>query len=184
MRPLAEIVDYWSGELALEESDRFEEHLFECSECTGQLEKIARMESAVRDLIRGGRVSFPVTRVLFERMATDGLVMREYRLVPNESVPCTVGSEDHFGVAWLEGDLGDADRVDVDFIDEASSRSILHLDDVPFDRARGEVGMATSADFLRTLPATVFLVRMMPSLRGEALPVATYRMMHTPYERG
>src|SRR5688572_27905074 len=113
---------------------------------------LARQDEGVHDQRRTERFSFPVTRVLFEHRVADGLVLRQYRLVPGGSAPCTVAPEEHFGITWLIGDLSQADRVDVELIDEPSSRVLVRIEDAPFDRASGEVGIAAAADFLRTLP--------------------------------
>ena len=149
------LLDYWARDLADgDETDRVEEHLFACGDCSARLHDLAALGAGLAALVRQGRVSGIVSRTLLNRMQRDGVHVRLYSVVPGETVPCAVFPGDDLVVAALRADFSAADAVTLSVMGPGDS-PIGEVDDVPVSRSDGEL--------LWALPAAV--VRQMPSMR-------------------
>ena len=79
--PEETLVDYWARDLADgDETDRVEEHLFACGECSARLHQLAALGTGLATLMRQGRVSGIVSRVILNRLQRDGVHVRMYPL--------------------------------------------------------------------------------------------------------
>ena len=116
-----------------------------------------------------------------QRLAGQGVRLREYRVARGGSVNCTVAPDDDLLVTRLEAPLAGVERLDVDFLD-ANGQSIRRLHDVPFDPAAGEVVITQQIQVVRAMPATTVRYRLydMASPSGERL-VSEYALHHTPH---
>jgi hypothetical protein len=153
--PDAMLLDYWVRDRADgAETDRIEEHLFTCGECSARLHELASLGTGLAALVRQGRVTGIVSRALLNRMQRDGLHVRVYSLAPGETVPCATFPGDDVMVAALRADFSAVDAVTLSVTGPGGS-PIAELDEVPVSGANGEV--------LWALPAAV--VRQMPSMR-------------------
>jgi hypothetical protein len=178
---LEQLIDHWRGELHAEEDTRVEEHVFECDACTARLQWIAALDDAVRELVRGGAFGLPVTRALVDRFVRGGVVVRQYELDPGSTVHCSAAPEDHFGITWFRGELVDADRIDIQFMNRDTGQPVFAAADLPFDRDRGEIGIAASARLLRALPAHTMDVTVTKFRDGTPHEVGRYTMLHSPW---
>ncbi len=91
----------------------FEEHLFGCASCTARLQEIAGIADGIRTLVRTGSVQGVVSRAFLERIAGQGLRLREYQVAPGGSVNCTVAPEDDLIVSRLHAPLAGVNRLDL-----------------------------------------------------------------------
>lgn len=149
------LLDYWARDLADgDETDRVEEHLFACGDCSARLHEMASLGAGLAALARQGRVTGIVSRTLLNRMQRDGVHVRLYSVASGETVPCAVFPADDLVVAALRADFSAADAVTLSVMGPGDS-PIAEADDVPVSRLDREL--------LWVLPAAV--VRQMPSMR-------------------
>ena len=149
------LLDYWARDLADgDETDRVEEHLFACGDCSARLHDMASLGAGLAALAHQGRVTGIVSRTLLNRMQRDGVHVRLYSVASGETVPCAVFPADDLVVAALRADFSAADAVTLSVMGPGDS-PIGEVDDVPVSRLDSEL--------LWVLPAAV--VRQMPSMR-------------------
>ena len=153
--PISEgtLLDYWARDLADgDETDRVEEHLFTCGDCSARLHRLAALGPGLATLVRQGRVSGIVSRALLNRMQRDGIHVRMYSLVPGEIVPCAVFPGDDLVVAALRADFSGVDAVTLSVTGPGDSPS-GEIDDVPVAGPDAEVLWATPAAVVRQMPS-------------------------------
>ena len=151
--PDGTLLDYWAGDLADgDETDRVEEHLFACGDCSARLHRLAALGPGLATLVRQGRVSGIVSRTLLNRMQRDGIHVRMYSLVPGETVPCAVFPGDDLVVAALRADFSGVDAVTLSVTGPADSPG-GEIDDVPVSGPDAEVLWATPAAVVRQMPS-------------------------------
>ncbi len=166
------------GELSDEEAARVDEHVLSCGACAATLERLLLIGDAVAALVRGGELTFPVTRELAGALSRAGLVSRSYRVAPSRSVACSVAAEDVYALTTLEADLGAVERVDL-VRDLPTGRS--RLEDVPFDAAAGLVQFAVRSDHLRTFPSTRIRLELLAVAPSGERTLGEYFLDHTGY---
>jgi hypothetical protein len=153
--PDGTLLDYWARDLAEgDETDRVEEHLFACGDCSARLHRLAALGPGLATLVRQGRVSGIVSRGLLNRMQREGIHVRTYSLAPGETVPCAVFPGDDLVVAALRADFSGVEAVTLS-VTGSGDWPRSEMDDLPVSGPDGEV--------LWALPAAV--VRQMPSMR-------------------
>ena len=147
------LLDYWARDLADgDETDRVEEHLFACGDCSARLQRLAALETGLATLMRQGRVSGIVSRALLNRMQRDGIHVRMYSLVPGETVPCAVFPGDDLVVAALRADFSGVAAVTLSVTGPGGSPD-GEIDDVPVSGPDAEVLWATPAAVVREMPS-------------------------------
>jgi len=151
--PDGTLLDYWAGDLAVgDETDRIEEHLFACGDCSARLHRLTALGPGLATLVRQGRISGVVSRALLNRMQRDGIHVRMYSLEPGETVPCAVFPGDDLVVAALRADFSGVDAVTLSVTWPADSPS-GKIDDVPVSGPDAEVLWATPAAVVRQMPS-------------------------------
>jgi len=153
--PISEetLLDYWARELAEgDETDRLEEHLFACGDCSARLSQLAALGSGLTTLVRQGRVAGIVSRALLNRMQRDGIHVRMYSLAPGETVPCAVFPGDDLVVAALRADFSGVDAVTLSVTGPAGSPG-GQTGEVPVAGPDAEVFWATPAAVVRQMPS-------------------------------
>jgi hypothetical protein len=147
------LLDYWARDLMdAAETDRIEDHLFACGDCSARLQGLAAFGPALTTLVRGGRVSGVVSRALLNRMQRDGIHVRMYSLLPGETVSCAVFPGDDLVVAALRADFSGVDAVTLSVKAPEDSPS-GEISDVPVSGPEGEVLWATPAAVVRQMPS-------------------------------
>jgi hypothetical protein len=177
---MATLVDYWADDTPTADAEGVEEHVFACATCSRRLAAIANLARGVARVaaIRGG-IGMVVTQAILDRLASDGLRMRHYRVRPGETVQCTVGPDDDLGVTYLAADLRDVQRVDV--VLHAHGKEWARMDDAPIDRATGQVIYTVGGDLARTFPAITVRVELhAPEREGKGRVLGEYTFEHTP----
>ena len=152
--PDGTLLDYWARDLAGgDETDRVEEHLFACGECSARLNRIAAVGPGLAALVRQGRISGIVSRTLLNRMQRDGIHVRMYSLMPGETVPCAVFPGDDLVVTALRADFSGVDAVTLSVTGTGDS-SFSQLDNVPVPGPDAELFWATPAAVVRRMTST------------------------------
>ncbi|HEY0285369.1 MAG TPA: hypothetical protein VGC23_08270 [Vicinamibacterales bacterium] len=151
--PDGTLLEYWARDLADgDDTDRVEEHLFACGDCSARLHRLAALGSGLATLVRQGRVSGIVSRALLNRMQRDGIHVRMYSLMPGETVPCAVFPGDDLVVAALRADFSGVDAVTLSVTGTGDRPGGL-IDDVPVSGPNAEVFWATPAAVVRQMPS-------------------------------
>jgi hypothetical protein len=145
------LLDYWVRDLADgDETDRVEEHLFACGDCSARLHGMTALGTGLATLVRQGRISGIVSRSLLNRMQRDGLHVRMYSLAPGDTVPCAVFPGDDLIVAALRADFTAVEAVTLSVTGSGDS-PFNQLDNVPVSGLDGEVFWATPAAVVRQM---------------------------------
>jgi hypothetical protein len=172
------LLDYWARDLAdNDETDRVEEHLFACGDCSARLHGLVAVGSGLATLVRQGRVSGIVSRALLNRMQRDGIHVRMYSLVPGETVPCAVFPGDDLVVAALRADFSGVDAVTLS-VRGAEDSPNGEINDVPVSGPEGEVLWATPAAVVRQMPS-MRLQLTLASAGATRAELGTYVLDHS-----
>jgi len=176
--PDATLLDYWARDLAdSDETDRVEEHLFACGDCSARLDGLAAVGSGLATLVRQGRVSGIVSRALLNRMQRNGIHVRMYSLVPGDTVPCAVFPGDDLVVAALRADFSGVDAVTLSVTGPEDSPN-GEINDVPVSGPDGEVLWATPAAVVRQMPS-MRLQLTLASAGATRAELGTYVLDHS-----
>lgn len=179
--PIATLLEYWLHELDDAASDRLDEHLLACAECSARLESLVGLAGDVRTAVRAGLVYAAVTNDFVQRLAAEGLRLREYRAPHNGVVHCTIAPDDDLLITRLNAPLAGIQRLDVERSSEQGLPPV-RLRDVPFDPQSGEVVITPRMDFIRALPATTVKFRLIETAPADERLVGEYVFHHSPYQ--
>lgn len=178
---LPALVAWWLGELDEAEDARIGEHLLGCGHCTTEGQWLADCASGLRVLVGQGAIQATVSRAFVDRAAASGLRLREYRVLPETSVNCTLAPDDDLLVTSLVAPLDGVERLDILMLYPAGAPS-QRLDDVPFDAASGEVLFTSRTEDIRALPKVSFRMQLLATgPQGERV-LGTYGFNHTPWK--
>ena len=180
-KPIADdaFLAWWAGELAPPERRRLEAHLLACDHCAARLRLAGAVAGGVRALVQQGRVPVVLTLGTLERLRREGRKVREYRVASGGAVHCTVAPEDDVLVARLELPAGGDARVDL--VSRLGDGEGERLSDLPLEPGASELILATPIDVIRSLPASVLVLRLVAVRpEGERL-LGDYTFRHTPW---
>jgi len=172
---LATLLGYWFGELDETREAAIEEHYLGCAACSAQLEEVEALGAGVRRAFAEGHVTAVISSAFAERLRHRGLHLREYRVPCNGSVNCTVAPEDDVLLSRLQVPLQGVERIDL-----LVAPADLRLEDVPFDAASGEVVVAPSIAYIRTLPAHRQVMRLVAVGADGERVLGEYTFNHSP----
>jgi len=152
--PFAQLVDYWSDDLADAEVERIDEHVIACGRCAAE-------SAAVAGIVHAFRVAIPpvVSAAHLRELAARGLVVEENPVGPGDRKPVVFPTGVDILLHRLYGlELAAVTRVRV-IVRSESSGEVMHEDlDAPFDRDRGEVLIACQRHFASMPPDVLFEV--------------------------
>lgn len=174
------LLDYWCGDLAGQEADQIEAHLFACGECAARLERIATLGTGIATLARKGRVSGIISRALLNRMQRDGVNVRLFSLSPGETLPCAAFPGDDVVVVSLRADFEGVEAVTLS-VTGLGDASMGELSEAPVSRAHGEVLWATPGALVRQMPSTRLHLTLTSS-GGERGVLGEYVLDHSASE--
>jgi hypothetical protein len=159
--PLASAVltDYWIAALPNSEQEAVEEHLFACDECGARLRELVALAEAIRTLARQGSLLMVVSDAFLERVAEQGLHVRQYAPPNGGSIACTVTAEDDFLIGRLTADLRGATRVDLSLCDERGAEK-LRLADIPFSSESPGVAFQQPITYAKAAPSETMIARL------------------------
>ena len=80
------LADYWLAALSRSEEEEVEQHLFTCDECGARLRETIALAEAIRNLAREGSLLMVVSDAFIQRVAEEGLRVREYAPPPGGGV--------------------------------------------------------------------------------------------------
>jgi hypothetical protein len=181
VKPLdaAVLADYWLAVLSKSEEEAVEEHLFTCDDCGAQLRDVIAIAEGIRDLARRGSLLMVVSDAFVERLAEEGLHVREYTPPIGGSVACTVTAEDDFLIGRLTADLSGAKKIDLCICNERGTER-LRLADIPFNSGAGSVAFQQSITYAKAAPSETMIARLVTfdEAGGERL-LSEYTFNHT-----
>jgi hypothetical protein len=166
------LVSYWSGDLSPAEEAAHEEHLFACEACALASQRVAAITETLRAIIP------PVlSPEALAKLKAEGVKFVDNPLQPGARCEVDFPKDADILLHRLRGlALDDAQRVSFVLRSESSQEIIVALDDVPVDRANGEVLVACQKHFSGYPPDTVAEVRVHAADGGERL--STYTILH------
>lgn len=178
--PIANLLEYWLGELDEARESQLDEHLLGCSPCSETLQQMVDMADGVRAAVRAGAINGVVSDSFVKRLAGDGLHLREYRVPHNGSVHCSVAAEDDLVITRLDAPLEGVERLDLERLNIAGI-ALERMQDVPFDAGSGEVVFTLPMARIRALPATTIRIRLLATAPAGERLVGEYTLHHTPH---
>jgi hypothetical protein len=120
-----------------------------------------------------------LTATAIDRLRQDGRTIREYRVAAGGGVNCTVAPEDDVLVARLE--LPPGGDASVDLVSRMDDGEGERLSDLPLEPGASELILATPIDFIRSLPASVLVLRLVAVRPGGERVLGEYTFHHTPW---
>jgi hypothetical protein len=134
--PFETLAALWAGELASDESEKVEEHLFGCDHCAAASDRLGKLVAGLRQIIPP-----VISHAHRAGLIARGLRIRLTPVDPGVEVDAYFTADVDLLVHVLKADLTGAERVDVELLDPAGVAR-LQLAHVPFDTATGEVLIA------------------------------------------
>lgn len=182
--PLEMLLDYWLHETDAAATARVDEHLMRCDACGQVLDGLVALGQGVRGAFRGGGVMAVASPAFVDRLAAQGLQIREYRLPCNGSVNCTVAPGDDLLVTRLEAPLQGVERLDA-VARLSIEPGVQHpIADLPFDAAAGEVLYFPRLAALRQLPAHTLELTLLAVGQDGRREIGRYTFHHSPWNSG
>lgn len=173
----ADIWEYWAGELDPGDAERVESHVFTCAACAAALADGEALAAAVRGLVRSGTFHALVSDSVLNRLARDGARIRTFSVRPGDIVPCAVWDDDDVIVTRLRGDFAGVDNVSV-VATLGSGQELSRSDGIAVRPGQEELIEATSAEWIRQLPATTVRFRVTTAQEGEERVLGEYTLTH------
>jgi hypothetical protein len=173
------LADYWLAGLADSEEEGVELHLLDCDQCGARLGEVMALAAGVRNLAREGSLRMVVSGAFLNRVAEEGLRIREYAPPAGGGVQCTVAAEDDFLIARLAANLTGAKRVDLCICDELGVEQ-LRLPDIPVQSGASDLLYQESITFAKAMSTTKIIARLVTvdESGGERL-LGEYAFNHT-----
>jgi hypothetical protein len=181
------LLDYWLHDSDAATTDAVDEHLMQCDACGQALDALAALGDGIRDALRAGTVGAVTSAAFVQRLAGQGLKVREYRLPPGGSVNCSVAPDDELLVSHLELPpevLQGAQRLDLRVEDSLEPGVQRERHDIPFDAQAGEVVYVVKLAEVRRRPAHTVQATLVAVDAGGAREVGRYLFRHQPWAGG
>lgn len=182
--PTDVLLDYWLGDCDAIATEAVDAHLMQCDACGLALDALVALGHGIRDAWRAGRVGGVLGAGFIQRLAGQGLRVREYRVPAGGSVNCTVAPGDELLVSRLA--LPQPLRPGVQRLDlhvqsslEPGVRHELH--DIPFDPQAGEVFWVNKVAEVRLQPAHTAQATLVAVDGTGACELARYVFDHRPW---
>jgi hypothetical protein len=155
----AVLADYWLAALEGPEENAVEEHLLACDPCGARLREVIALAEGIRRLAREGSLRMVVSDAFLQRVAAEGLRIREYAPPRGGSVQCTVRAEDDLLVGRLAADLSGAGRVDLCVCDERGVEQ-FRLQDIPVHSGASGIAYQESITFAKAARTQKMIARL------------------------
>ena len=180
--PVDALLAWWlHDDASAADADAVEEHLMQCDACGETLDELVALGDGVRAAFRAGAVSAVTTAAFVDRLAAQGVRVREYRLPLNGSVACSVAPDDDLLVSHLAAPLAGVERLDAVAVSSLEPGVEHRLEDVPFDAKTGEVLWLPRIAQVKTLPAHTLNVTLLAVAPGGARELGRYAFHHRPW---
>jgi hypothetical protein len=167
------------GELPEAERTEVEEHVLGCDHCASVLEALLDLGDVLPRVVRSGGGRMLPGRALVERLDSEHLVTRRYRVDAGAEVACTVDARDVYTAIHLGGvDTRDVKRIDWLYDSPSSS---YRVEDIPFQPGDREIVFVQPATYVRTLPSERKTIRLVAvDDTGDRL-LGEYTLNHTAF---
>jgi hypothetical protein len=163
--PLELLIDYFADDVEPAQLDAIEGHLFACTSCTAEAERVVQVVASLRALPPVG-----ITRAQIAALQARGVRVREADFAAEVRKVAEFTPGDDVLIHHLSGlDLAHAERVHVTVKVESSGATLVEDHFAPFDRERGAVSIACQRHFDRFPPDVLFEVRVYGPGREPAL---------------
>jgi hypothetical protein len=173
------LADYWIGALPGTDEEAVDEHLLSCDECGDRLRDVIALAEGVRQLARGGSLRMIVSEAFLQRVAEDGLRVREHVPPQGGSVQCTVNADDDLLVVRLAANLSGAGRVDLCVCDEHGVEQVRYRD-IPVSSAATSVAFQESIAAQKAAPSYTLIARLVAfDDAGSERLIGEYTFHHT-----
>lgn len=173
----ADIFEYWAAELDPRDEERVEHHVFTCARCAASLAEGEALTAGLRRLVRSGTFHSLVSESMLNRLARDGARIRTFSVRPGDVVPCAVWDGDDVIVTRLRGDFSGVDNVSV-VATLGTGQELSRSDGIVVRPGQEELIEATSAEWIRQLPATTVQFRVTTTQGGEERLLGEYTLTH------
>lgn len=185
--PAETLLDYWLHDSDLATTDAVDEHLMQCDACGQALDALAALGEGIREALRAGAVGAVTSAAFAQRLAGQGLKVREYRVPPGGSVNCSVAPDDELLVSHLDlpPSLSQGvQRLDlhVEFSHEPGVRH--ERQDIPFDPQAGEVVVVSKLAQVRRQPAHTVQATLLAVDATGTRELGRYLFRHQPWAGG
>jgi hypothetical protein len=169
------LVALWAGELEESEAAAVDEHVFGCDSCAAASQRLAKIVGALR-----AKMPFVISHAHRERLVASGTTIAVTSVAPTPDRVANTSAFFATGVDLLvfalRADVANADRVDVEIASRTGEPRYL-VEDVPFDRAAGEVLIACQRHYEGMFTGDpIFTVHAVEA--GERRPVGDYVVEH------
>lgn len=181
--PTEALLDYWLHDSDAATTEAVDEHLMQCDACGQALDALVALGEGIREALRAGTVGAVASAGFAQRLAGQGLKVREYRLPPGGSVNCAVAPDDELLVSRLELPLlpPGVQRLDL-HVELSLEPGVRHeRQDVPFDPQAGEVVYVVKLAEVRRRPAHTVQATLLAVDAGGAREVGRYVFNHRPW---
>jgi hypothetical protein len=178
-----QLLDYWLRDSDADATDAVDEHLMQCDACGQALDGLVALGQGIRDAVRAGTVGAVMSAGFAQRLAAQGIKVREYRLAPGGSVNCSVAPEDELLVSYLELPPLPAGLQRLDLHTELSLEpGVRHVrQDIPFDAQASEVVHVVKLAEVRRRPAHTVQATLVAVADGSERTVGRYLFNHQPW---
>ena len=174
--PLGRLADHWLGDTELGDEAEIEEHVFACDTCAERLQWIHEAGAALVAFARQGVLPITGTTALLNRFSRDGLNVRHYRLLPGQTVQCTVRATDDFLVAHLVVEHESSAPLDL-AVEDDQGQQLARIPNVTIDRRHGEVVSIYPARIALDGPSVGMQLRLLSQVDDRE--VASYLLQHS-----
>ncbi len=175
---LDELLDYWLHDSDEARTEFIDEHLMQCEDCGRALDGLVALGEGIRAAFRAGAVSTVAPAAFVQRLAAQGLSVREYRLAPYGSVNCTVAPDDDVLVARMQVPLGGVQQLDAVLELSIEPGKRHELRDLPFDASTGEVLQLYRIAHMKQLPDHIAQVTLLAVEPGGRRELGRYTFHH------
>lgn len=178
---VATLLDYWLHDSDDATTEAVDEHLMQCDACGQRLDGLIALGDGVRAAFRAGAVATVTSGELVQRLAAQGLRVREYRPPRNGSVDCSAAPDDDLLVSRLEAPLQGVQRLDMLTQSSVDPKAQHRLQDIPFDPQAGEVLYVQKLTEVRQMPAHTMTVTLLAVEAAGTREVGRYAFRHRPW---
>lgn len=181
------LLDYWLGDSDAASTDAVDEHLMQCDACGRTLDELVALGQGIRDALRAGAVGGVMGAAFVQRLAGQGLQVREYRLAPGDSANCSVAPGDDLLVSRLllpQPLPAGVQRLDL-HVESSLEPGIRHeFHDVPFDPEAGAVLWVNKLAEVRARPAHTARATLLAVDGSGTRELGRYTFDHRPWAGG
>jgi len=167
----ATVVDYLAGDLAADEEDALEQHLFSCGDCSRAVEEVAALTGAIAEAIP------PALTADRLRQLRASLRIRETRVETGQTAEAWFTQDVDLLVHALQTDLTGVERVDLEVYGPTGDL-FMRVEAVPFDEPARTVYVACQRHLRGDEDVEDTRFRLVAVQAGEGRTLGDYLVRH------